>query len=476
MKKLTLSILALLLSLILLATVGCVEEGNQPAATDGETTTEPETTAPLNEWADLPAADALNQLMEALSAPDGDETEATDNIKMDMDMTMGITMDMDGMQNSTTLPIKLSMVQAGEDMVLKGNLVGTALDVAYVGGMLYMTIPETGERVKCVMTPEEVASAMGSLTGEEEENDSLVIPDMPELEGTKTSDLFATVTSELDETNGDLLITCKGFNTTLSGKLAPLLQPMLESLGFVGGGEWDENGELVTDPAATLAQVVGLLNQLNEETLQITFIFAKDGTLRTTEMDMTLSMDSSDVTGTYKTDFSIEGSFSIVEGGQTVRAPADSDSYTEEDWRVVFGQETAEMLGLLPDAEGCVTLSEDAAMRERQILYIYNHIEEFAGGLFSGMGYVTDSYVVDEETATNPSHIGAFEGTLTLRNPATEEEDYTTIMSFQIPESMKGEGYPANGTLINFRYAKLEIVEDSIWGSYMYLLITDYTV
>ena len=37
-----------------------------------------------------------------------------------------------------------------------------------------------------------------------------------------------------------------------------------------------------------------------------------------------------------------------------------------------------------------------------------------------------------------------------------------------------GEGYPAEGSFIKVQYAKLELVEDSLWGSYVYLVITDY--
>ena len=158
-----------------------------------------------------------------------------------------------------------------------------------------------------------------------------------------------------------------------------------------------------------------------------------------------------------------------------MEAPTDADSYTEVDWRTAFGQETADMLGLVP-VDGCVTLSDDPALRESQILYIYNHYyDEFAGILINGAGYVVDTYVVDAETATHPSHIGSLEGMISLRNPAAEEEDYTTVMSFRIPLESKGKGYPAEGSYIRFTQAKLEVVEDSEWESYMYLCIVDYT-
>jgi hypothetical protein len=201
----------------------------------------------------------------------------------------------------------------------------------------------------------------------------------------------------------------------------------------------------------------------------MTFTFDKSGTLLSTAVNVTMDIESE---GT-KMAFTIKGSFAVKEGGQTVSVPADAADYTEEDWRVIFDMETPDMLGLVPDAEGCITLSPDPVIRERQILYIYNHYEDFvySGVLFHVEGYLIDTYVVDEETATVPAHIGALEGLISLRDPATEEEDYATVLSFQIPLSAKGEGYPAEGSLIKAKYCKLELVEDSDFGSYMYLII-----
>ena len=131
------------------------------------------------------------------------------------------------------------------------------------------------------------------------------------------------------------------------------------------------------------------------------------------------------------------------------------------------------MLDLVP-VNGAVTLSVDPALRERQILYISEHYEEFAGILFGGTAFVVGTYEVDEFTATHISHIGSLEGMISLRDPATEEEDYATAMIFRIPVESKGEGYPAEGSLIRFTNAKLEFAGDSEWGGYMYLLITDF--
>ena len=473
MKRISIITLILLLLLTLTLAVSCDKEQNPGDTTDEttETTLETESESTL---ADIPAADALDQLTSALESESG-ETETMDNGKIDVDMTMDMIMSVDGVQNTTTLPIKITVVMDGDNFHLDGNLFGSTSTMTYTNGMLYLTTlldVETVSKLKCAMTPEEFALVAPTIFGTENdlEGDDLTMPELPALEGTKPSELYASVTSRLDETNGDLIITCKGFNAALASDLAPLLQPMLEGLGLVGGGEWDENGELITDPAATLAEVVGILRGLNEETMEMTFTFDKNGVLLSTAMDITLSIEEEGSKITMR----MKGSFSVKEGGQTVAAPADADSYTEEHWRVVFDMETAEMLELIPDAEGCITLSPNEDRRERQILYIYNHYEEFAGVLFHLGGYIVDSYVVDEETATLPAHVGCYEGLLSLCDPAAEEEDYTTTVSFQIPLSAKGEGYPAEGSFIKVQYAKLELVEDSLWGSYMYLVVTDY--
>lgn len=473
MKKTSIITLLLLLLLTLAFAVGCVDEGKTPAESESETAdaaTESETTL-----ADIPAADALDQLMSALESESG-ESDTMENGKIDIDMTMDMTVSMDGVQNTTSLPIKITVILDEDNFHLDGNLLGSASTMTYKDGMLYLTTisdVDAVSRLKCAMTPEEFAAVAPIIFGTENnvEDGDLTMPELPALEGTKPSELFASVISDSDETNGDLIITGKGFNASLASDLAPLLQPMLEGLGLVGGGNWDENGELVTDPAATLAEVVGILRSLNEETMQMTFIFDKEGTLLSTAVDVTLTIEDAESMMTVR----CKGSFAVKEGGQTVTAPADADSYVEEHWRVVFDMETAEMLELVPDAEGCITLSADPARRERQILYLYNHYEEFAGTLFHLGGYIVDSYVVDEETATIPAHIGAFEGQLSLRDPAFEEEDYTTSITFQIPVSAKGEGYPAEGSFIKVKYAKLELVEDSFWGSYMYVVVPDYT-
>ena len=480
MKIKTIRIIAFLLMLLLAMStfVGCVNEEDTP--TGEEETTEAPTEAETT-LADIPAADALNQLMANLSGELPSEEESVENLMFDLDMTMGISMSMDGMQNTTTLPLRITVTVDGEDLQFDGDVMGTSVaHMIYKDGILYISADDEEMglgKIKCTMTPEEFEIVSGVIFGTENDvdEDDLTVPELPGIKDLKPAELFASVTSQADEANGHLIITCKGFNTALATELAPLLQPMLEGLGLVGGGEWDENGELITDPAATLAEVVEMLSSFNEDTFAISFTFDQTGKLVTTGMDMTLRVTESDGYTESVSEVSLKGNFVFKIGGQTVSAPADADEYVEENWRVIFDMETAEMLELVADANGNITLSDDPALRERQILYLYNHSEEFAGNLFNLKGFLVDTYVVDEETATRPVDVGAFEGMISLRDPSVEE-DYTTVLSFQIPASMKGDGYPAEGTLIEVRNAKLEIIADSDWGSYMYLLITDYSV
>ena len=259
MKRITLISLLLLLLLTLTLMASCDREQTPEDTTPEITETTPETEAETT-LADIPAADALDQLMSALESESG-ETETMDNGKIDIDMTMDMVMSVEGVQNTTTLPIKITVVMDGDNFHLDGNLFGSTSTMTYTNGMLYLTTlldVETVSKLKCAMTPEEFALVAPNIFGTDTdiEGGDLTVPELPAMEGTKPSDLYATVTSKLDETNGDLIITCKGFNTALASDLAPLLQPMLEGLGLVGGGEWDENGELITDPAATLEEDV----------------------------------------------------------------------------------------------------------------------------------------------------------------------------------------------------------------------------
>lgn len=480
MKRISTLLALLLLTAIMLTAVGCERDKKPSADSDTETVTAAETEE-KKDWADLPAAEALDQLMALQDTETPSDPADMENGKIDVDVNMIVCMTMDGMQSTTTLPVKITLVLDGESLYVNGNLLGSAAELTYCDGMLYMTSLEDVDelsKLRSPMTPEEFGEVSALLFGlGETGGEEPAVPELPGIADLKPSELFALVTSEVDSTSGELLITGKGFNTRLSTDLAPLLQPMLESMGLVGGGEWDESGELITDPAATLAEVIGLLTGLNEETMKVTFIFDKNGILTSTAVDITLSMEETAEGVNTKSDLQIKGSFSVKVGGQTVTPPADADSYAEEDWRVIFGMETADMLDLVPDAENCVTLSTDPALRERQILYIYDHADEFteSGVLIHAEGYLIDTYVVDEETATLPAHVGALEGLISLRRPGAEEEDYTTVLSFQIPESAKGEGYPAEGTYVRATYCKIELVEESAFGSYMYLLLAGFT-
>ncbi len=414
--------LTLLLILSLCLLTGCAKSSDNSAGTSadgtadetaGDTTSDlPDETLPT----DLSAADLLDKLWAEMDMGNTDESATVENMKMDVDMTIGMDMSMGGMENSTSLPVKMTIVVDGENIVCKGDLMGAAFDMTYVDGTLYLSAD--GENYKCAVTPEEYAELMGGVMGDMGGSGDDLIPDVELPEDLKPSEIFATVTSEADLATGTITLTAKGFNQKMSETFAPLLKPMLEAFGLVGG-ELDENGELISDPATVLAEVVKILHDLNEDTLSMSFVIDREGNLSSVGIKLIVGMEQTMDGEVYKTTLNLEGGFSVKMGGQTVAAP--SGEYVEEDWRVIFGQETAEMLDLIPDAEGHITLADDPDLRGRQLNYISLHAEEFPKNitftmtaiLVAGETYEDGSMDVYMYPAADPENIdGLLVGTI----------------------------------------------------------------
>jgi RNA polymerase sigma-70 factor (ECF subfamily) len=63
------------------------------------------------------------------------------------------------------------------------------------------------------------------------------------------------------------------------------------------------------------------------------------------------------------------------------------------------------------------------------------------------------------------------------RHIARHDSDLEIMLSElepYLPAREEEESTLTEGTFIKVQYAKLELVEDSLWGSYVYLVITDY--
>lgn len=482
MKKISLRAGLVTLSLLLLLTLGLLvgcDKNKDPVdtGTTTETTTQAATeaateTAPAETTlADLPAADALDSIladMENETVGDGD------SVKLVFDMSIGVSANMGGVQNTSTIPLNITVVANGEDLQFNGNVMGQVFDITYVDGMLYMAAED--EAVKCAISLEEFEEVvLGEILGAVNAGADTA-PDVSIPEGAKPSEIFSSITSELDSASGNLIITAKGLRASMYDTLAPIMKPMLEALGLVS--EYDDNGELIDDTASVLARVVEILKGLDENNFTVTFTADKNGAFHGANVDITIStaekVDGSTLTMT----ISLKGGFTYETGKDLkVTAPANAADYTEKDWRVVFGMETAEMLGLDPNAES-ITLSDDIELRSRQIDYITEHFDEFAT-VFNVSGYVVGCYLVDEETAAKPSDVGSWEGMICLMDPDTGEADYMSALFFRIPAgkvaSLGVEAMPAEGAFVQIRSSKLEYVEDSDWGNFCYLLVADFT-
>ncbi|MBQ9151959.1 MAG: hypothetical protein IJX72_06890 [Clostridia bacterium] len=322
MKKVNLLLLILLLTLTLVTAVGCELEDPAPAGTDATVTTEtaaPETEAETT-LTDLAAADALNVILGA-----GKTDEAHADTRWDMDVTVSMGIDMGGNQNTTTLPVKLTVLNDGEQVQMTGSFMGETVDMIYADGVLYVNFPVMNKKFKCAMTPEEFAAILsGTADGA-----------LSDAEDFSPADIFTSVTSDVvDGDDGALTVTCKGFHADMAAKIAPYLRPLLSSVGFVGG-QWGENGYEVDDEKA-LAQVLTLLQGISEDALTVTFTADADGVLRAVTMDVTMILDESNALTTKRTAINFNGTATVTYGDQTVIAPADADRYADAAWEDIL--------------------------------------------------------------------------------------------------------------------------------------------
>ncbi len=399
-----LSLIALLLVSTLLF-VGCKDENNNPADTTADTTTdtvvgtsgdtvaatapdsasgdttpvESETTAPA--VGDETIADAGAYLDKLLAY----ESEFT-NDKTVMDMTMDMHMAVDGMEQDISMTMTTTEITAGADKHIICDSMGETYEILYVDGMLYVSY--FGELIKCPATPEQVDEVSGMLGGSDSEDDSPDLNDL--LTGSKADDIFGTITA-VKKSDGTTVVSAKGFNKASADKLAPEMMPLLLSLGMVGGNITDEDYESKTEEeldALLIADTAKVLREMSEDAFSITVTADSEDTPIVVSFTISLSSTMEVDGSTVKTDMTIKADATHTVGGQVVKAPANAADYAEGTWDDYFGTPSPEDLGLVPDANGVYTLSDDPDTRAEQTWCIYSSIDLFADATFHVKGAV----------------------------------------------------------------------------------------
>ncbi len=408
MKKnhhlLCLSCLLALLLVALVAFVGCDSEVDQPGTTVGDTTavTDPTgTTAPT-----APAESDTTATPEETTAPVGEidgaallesilakEDESTDNEKLEMDLAINVAATVMGVENSMTMPYQLTTITAGKDQSQSGNLAGEVFELCYKDGILYIT--SEGETVKCAVTPEEyaiIASIMqggdGEVDDDEPADEDFFLP-----EGIKVKDAFLSISAEATA-ESRILITVKGLNPTYASEMVDTFMPLLLSMEMIGvtTEEYDEE--------ALIKETVEILKTLDENNFILTFTVDTLDGLVALGMDITIKTSTTVEGMAMDMKVGIKGTMTYTKGGQIVALPAGASGAPEVNWKELFGMESAEELGLIPDENGIVTLSDDIDLRTRQYYYIITNSANLTEVKFAVTGYA-EFAPADEEYAAS---------------------------------------------------------------------------
>lgn len=203
------------------------------------------------------------------------------------------------------------------------------------------------------------------------------------------SDLFESVTVKPAASDGTVTVVCSGLKRTAIKDLVPILRPMLESLGLVSGYTVDSAGNILRDNDTADGQTRIILFGLAAGDLTVSLISTPDGTLKRLEVSSEFTAEIDKVSVDYEISSWADLRFTV----DPIKPTSDMATYESLHWRIVYGCENAEALGLIPDADGICTLAGTADMWVRQLTYIEEHPEEFLGMTFRIRGFTTGFYM-----------------------------------------------------------------------------------
>ncbi len=438
-----------------------------PADTTEAATTEAVTTeAVTTTLADRPVGEVLDYIQdqnEDLLQP------GTDNFKLEMDMNILVGAEASGVNNSATLPFFLAMTMAGQSQAIKGDILGTTIDVVYHMGTLYMTA--AGESVKCPATPEQFEALKDSL-GTSDGTDSEFFP-----ADTKPTELFRSLTLEVKD--GRIHITGAGLKEQYAEAVAPGVLQLMLSFGLL---ETDEFGELAEDPEVLTAAIANMLKNQADKDFSVTYIATMDGVLEEQSFNFRFEHDQVRDGVKLTTILGLSGSISLVLGGQTVAAPAGSDTWPEGSFDDFFGEDpdtpdntTAEELGLVPDAEGWITLSDDVYQRANQLDYLWMHTQNFLDCRFR----VTGTLIIYPDLMFEQNGVPMYEGDLLLIDFYEEGEQSASLyihVNAEVVAPALPEAATEEGMLVNTEGFLALVQDEENDCEYLYFIITSLSI
>ena len=364
------------------------DEDVTEALTDPETLPETEalTEAPTEAETDATVDDLLESVMSQ------NQLDNLSDYRIVTDMKIDLTASLNGMQTTMALTGGLQMVQAASGgMSLQLNIpTMEPYALVYTDGMMYVSSADGNFR--CPMTDEELSLVWSELLGDDFSADGETENGMSGMLGSMSdllslmplSALFAESEIITDEASGDTTVTLKGISPEAQ-MIIKLLTSSMEIPDMQGVSDMD------------LSLILDTLSTFDMDAFGISLTVDKNLYIKASTVTMALDMLSvPELLGDIPLTATITMNTTLDREPQTVTAPEDADSYEETDWRTLFGIYTAEYLGLIPDENGVITLSEDADTFALQYEYISQNPTDFADTTLSLTARASDFALLED--------------------------------------------------------------------------------
>ncbi len=234
----------------------------------------------------------------------------------------------------------------------------STMSCTYANGMYY-----SENMMRCAISPDELAEALAQHDTIDAmdmlmiaKDGSLDAPLIALRDDLSAHDLFTAMSVKVED--GMTVITGRGLTPAYADLSTNWMKRFLIQYGYSEA----ETGAV----AALLAGDAGLLAEAwGEGSLSISIGVDAEGRL------VYFRWRLAPFTPAEKNEF-LDLDLTVTRDYETpaITPPADAEAYTETPWRQYFRMETPEMLEMLPDADGIITLSEDDELLSRQTWYM----------------------------------------------------------------------------------------------------------
>ncbi len=364
------------------------------AVTIPETDTEAMTEAPTEAATEAPTESPVDALLEAIISQN--QVDDLSDYHIVTDMRIDLSASLNGMETTMALTGGLQMTQSSSHgLALQLNIpTMEPYSLIYVDGTMYLSAQEG--QYRCPLTDVELALIWSELLGdlfpidgETSHDESGMLPDEMSglLSSIQISALFAESEIITDEASGDTTVTLKGISPQVQF-LLKLLSSSMEMPEIEGVSDMD------------LSLILDTLSTFDMDALTFSLTVDKDLYIKASTVVIGLDMlNAPELVGDIPMTVTVTLHTVLDRAPQTVSAPEDADAYTETDWRSLFGIYTAEYLGLVPDENGVITLSDTPDALALQYQYISKNQTDFEDVTFALTARASDFEALEDGTA-----------------------------------------------------------------------------